>query len=241
MTQLRKDEGYFDNQTKKIQTTLNEKEKYTSELLPKIAADIHKYPKDRSFEIFNKYQDEFDKHPDIHVYGYYNDSLIFWTSGSVLVPYLTFDEDFVHPVAKMGRFSEFSGLPNVHVEKPPEVMTGSDFMNLKLSLFHCDININYSSTVSLEAILLDKPVINYIEPGMPIYDYDHYRPLVEAGAVRLVSQNPDDLAQTINGYLDNPGLDKENREKISEVYFPFKDGLSSKRSVDFLKNIIGGI
>ena len=145
----------------------------------------------------------------------------------------------VHPVAKTGRFGEFSGLADVHMEKPPEVMAVPDLINLRQSLLYCDININYSSSISLEAILLDKPVINYIEPGMPIYDYDHYRPLVEAGAVRLVSQNQDDLARAINGYLDNPGLDRENRKETAKIYFPFQDGSSSKRNVDHLETIIG--
>lgn len=144
----------------------------------------------------------------------------------------------VHPVAKSNRFKEFSQLDNVYVEKPPEVLTNHDFTNLMATLRYCDLNINYSSTLSLEAILLDKPVINYIEPNMPIYDYDHYRPLVEAGAVKLVSSNPIDLTKAINEYLNNPSLDRENRKKIADVYFPFRDGLCSKRSVDFLENII---
>lgn len=97
----KKNDDYFKEQTQKIQSTLIEKEEFTNTILPKIAEDISKYPKDKSFEIFNKYEAEFVKNPDIHVYGYHNDSLIFWTSGSVLVPYLTFDEDFVQPVAKM--------------------------------------------------------------------------------------------------------------------------------------------
>lgn len=97
----KKDDGYFKQQTQKIQNSLIEKEEFANTLIPKIAADINKYPKDKAFEIFNTYEAEFSKHPDLHVYGYYNDSLIFWTSGSVLVPYLTFDEDFVQPVAKM--------------------------------------------------------------------------------------------------------------------------------------------
>lgn len=97
----RKDDGYFKKQTQKIQSSLIEKEEFANAILPKIASDINKYPKDKAFEIFNNYETEFNKHPDVHVYGYFNDSLIFWTSGSVLVPYLTFDEDFVQPVAKM--------------------------------------------------------------------------------------------------------------------------------------------
>ncbi len=101
ISQFRKDDAYFKKQTGRIERILQEKEEYTLQLLPRIAEDIYKLPKDQSFEIFGKYQSEFEKHPDIHIYAYQNDSLIFWTSGSVLVPYLTFDEDFVQPVAKM--------------------------------------------------------------------------------------------------------------------------------------------
>jgi two-component system nitrogen regulation sensor histidine kinase NtrY len=101
LSQFKKDDGYFTNQTQKIERSLREKEEVATAILPRLAADIHKYPKEQAFEIYGKYQEELSKHPDIHVYGYYNDSLIFWTSGSVLVPYLTFDEDFIHPVAKM--------------------------------------------------------------------------------------------------------------------------------------------
>jgi two-component system nitrogen regulation sensor histidine kinase NtrY len=96
-----KNDAYFNTQTQKIQSTLREKEKFTGDILRRLAVDIDKYPKEKAFEVFNKYEAEFSKHADVHVYGYHNDSLIFWTSGSVLVPYLTFDEDFVHPVAKM--------------------------------------------------------------------------------------------------------------------------------------------
>lgn len=101
MGQLKKDDSYFTKQTHKIESILREKEKVALDLLPRIAGDINQHPKEEAFEIYTAYENELKKHPDIHIYGYFNDSLIFWTSGSVLVPYLTFDEDFVQPVAKM--------------------------------------------------------------------------------------------------------------------------------------------
>ena len=101
LSTFKKDDVYFEKQTTKIESSLKQKEDYTKSILPKIADDIRKYPKENAFQVFGKYQEQFEVQPDIHVYGYSNDSLIFWTSGSVLVPFLTFDEDFVQPVAKM--------------------------------------------------------------------------------------------------------------------------------------------
>jgi hypothetical protein len=60
---------------------------------------------------------------------------------------------------------------------------------------------------------------------------------VESGAVR-VSKTEEDLAKFINVYLKNPELDHEGREKIVRDYVEFTDGLSYKRSVDFLEEII---
>lgn len=155
------------------------------------------------------------------------------------IPYVNvFVRDHPLAVSKPGRFSKFLGLSNVHVEKPAEVMTSSDLTDLIQALRCCDININCSSSVSLEAILADKPVINYIERSKPIFDYDHYRPLVKMGAVKLIESDPVDLARAVNAYLADPGLDRPSRTRAAEIYFPFRDGLAYKRSVDFLETII---
>ena len=124
------------------------------------------------------------------------------------------------------------------MEKSNEIMSHHDLINLKYSLKYSDLNINYSSTISLEAILLDKPVINYIEPSMPIFDYDHYRPLVDSGAVKLVKRNNEAMAKAITDYLTNPSLDRTNRLNLAKLYFPSRDGLAYKRNADFVDKII---
>jgi hypothetical protein len=62
------------------------------------------------------------------------------------------------------------------------------------SLRHAAVGINVASTVSLELCMFDKPVINVAyNPPIDIspkdyrlyYQFDHYRPVVESGAVQL--------------------------------------------------------
>ena len=60
---------------------------------------------------------------------------------------------------------------------------------------HCDLNINFASTMTLDFAIRDKPVINLMfdcsDPpvfGMSMNDYieqfEHYRPVRELGAAR---------------------------------------------------------
>ena len=155
-----------------------------------------------------------------------------------LIPYVNI---FIraHPLSKRDRFGEFHGLKDLYLEQPPEIMSGDDLLNLRYSLLYSDVNINHCSTVSLEAILLDKPVINYWEPVLRVPEHDHYRPVVDSGAVRLVKDNDGDMIKAINDFLADPSLDRNKRLGLAQLLFPFRDGLSYKRSVDFLETIIG--
>lgn len=144
----------------------------------------------------------------------------------------------VHPLSIKGRFREFYGLKDLYLEQPPEIMSEADLLNLRYSLLYSDININHCSTVSLEAILLDKPVINYWEPVLRVSEHNHYQPIIDSGAVKLVKDNDDDITKTVNDFLADPSLDRDRRLNLAQIYFPFRDGLSYKRSVDFLEKII---
>lgn len=144
----------------------------------------------------------------------------------------------VHPLAAPGRFEEFRGLPDVCVEQPEKIMPDDELNNLKYTLIYSDLNVNYSSTMSLEAILFDKPVINYFEPSLKSFEINHYKPLVDAGAVKLINDSERELSAAVTDYLNNPSLDSEKRRYIADLYFPFRDGLSYKRNVDFLEKII---
>lgn len=149
----------------------------------------------------------------------------------------------IHPLDLPDNYKEFQRVPNLHIEKAGEggaegkvEMSYSDLLNLKYSLMYTDLNVNYASTISIEACIFDKPVINigYIDRFALAYDFDHYRPIVESGAVR-VAKTDEDLARFINMYLEDPALDRERRRKIVSVYVGYTDGLSYRRSVDFLE------
>lgn len=118
-------------------------------------------------------------------------------------------------------------------------MDEEDIVNLKNTLMNIDISINPFSTMSLESMIFDKPVINIglIEEYKPALYYLHYKPLLDAKAVR-VAFDKGQLVNHINSYLENPKLDSENRKKIVNDFISFTDGLSYKRSVDFLDKII---
>ncbi len=159
----------------------------------------------------------------------------------------------LHPFDTPETYKEFSLMDNVGVElagKKVATLAGErvqmdeqDFLNLKATLVHTDININYKSTISLESCLFDRPVINFTDPTRPYqrgiyYDENsYYRPLVREGAVSVVTTN-DELRQAINSCLENPSRASSNRKKVADMYLPFRDSLSYKRSVDLLEKII---
>ena len=93
---------------------------------------------------------------------------------------------------------------------------------------HCSVGINVASTVSLDLAILDKPVINiaFNPPGEAIYpndyekiyDFDHYRPIVESGAISL-AKNPGELEDQLRIYLENPKIHQIERKKLVNDFF----------------------
>ena len=122
-----------------------------------------------------------------------------------------------------------------------------DSFALVNALRHCSIGINVASTVSLELCMFDKPVINvgYNPPSVPdhelsyadYYEFDHYKPVVESGAVQ-VATSVNDMRRLIHDSLANQhdGAD-ERKDLISRMFGTSLDGSSGKRVADLLVNI----
>ena len=72
------------------------------------------------------------------------------------------------------------------------------------------------------------------------YEFNHYIHIYKSGAVRL-AKTDEALKDLINLYLADPSLDGANRKKIVLDYVIFLDGLSYKRSVDALEQIIKSV
>lgn len=117
--------------------------------------------------------------------------------------------------------------------------TPEDNRELVSSVAHADVVVNLASTITLEAALLDRPVVNLAydpRPGEDLqrlarrfYDvYDHFRTVVECGAVRLAGSDEELLAR-IRTYLEEPALDREGRRRIVELWCDPFDGRASER------------
>lgn len=150
----------------------------------------------------------------------------------------------IHPRDDYENYREFSDVHGCCVERSGKVdgcaeMDYADIINLKNSIQYSDLNINYASTISIEACVFDKPIINvgFIDRFALAYDFNHYRPIYKSGAVRL-AKTDDELASLINTYLEKPALDREARDRIVREYVGFTDGLSYKRSVEALEKIL---
>lgn len=104
------------------------------------------------------------------------------------------------------------------------IPTIEDVIDLRSVLEFSDLNINMLSTMSLDFIQFDKPVINTVfgnsENGL--YDdqrflnYIHIVNVVNSNATKIV-KNKLELIQSINNYLDNPDLDKESRKDLLQL------------------------
>lgn len=108
-------------------------------------------------------------------------------------------------------------------------------------LAHCDAGINVASTVSLELLMHQKPVLNiaFDPPGRNIrpcsyerfYRYDHYVPVVESGAVRIV-KNPLELKTAIRQAVEEkvtPRRATAGQKLLARVFGKTLDGKSACR------------
>lgn len=159
----------------------------------------------------------------------------------------------IHPLDSIDPIKKYIGLPNIHIEygssdlkidpsynKGHHVeMKEKDMVNMKQSLQYCDVCVNIASTVTIEAFVFDTPVVNISFAGVSgaILRFLHYRPIVEAGAVK-VADTMEDVGKYVKMYLADPTLDQKARKKIVDLFIKPTDGYSYKRSVDFLDTII---
>lgn len=132
-----------------------------------------------------------------------------------------------------------------HVEPwSQRVPMHDDVKDLRSLLEYADLNINMCSTMSLDFMLFDKPVINQVlgskDNGL-FYDqkflnYAHYKKVVESGAV-LLAKTENELIEMINRALKNPKeREKERKEILNlEIGKPLEG--TSQRIVETLFNL----
>jgi hypothetical protein len=152
-----------------------------------------------------------------------------------------------------GRFNDLrKRRPDILFGDPvwePEWLTPKpeDSAALVNALRHCALGINVASTISLELCMFDKPVINvgYNPPFVPVdelsyaeyYEFDHYKPVVDSGAVQ-VAWNCEQMITLIGESLLEPESRKGQRKKlIQRMFGSTLDGRSGDRVADTLAKI----
>jgi hypothetical protein len=151
----------------------------------------------------------------------------------------------VYPKDKTDRFEELKRrradilFPRVPWERTWHSPLMEDAYVLTNTLRHAALGINVASTISLELCMFDKPVINvgYNPPGLDanrfeykrFYEFDHYRPVVESGAVTVVNSDME-MRDAIVKALKDPGAASVNRSRfIKSTFGGLLDGRSSVR------------
>ena len=139
-------------------------------------------------------------------------------------------------------------FPSIPWEKNYETPLIEDIKVLVNMIKHCDVGINVASTISLELMFYDKPVINigYNPPKnyklkvdvIKYYSYDHYRPLVESGSV-VVAKRESEISDLIKESLNYPKKSSTNRLSFIRNFFDDKQlEESSKRFIDNFNQLI---
>lgn len=134
---------------------------------------------------------------------------------------------------------------NNHQEQwSQRIPTITDVKELRALLEYSDLNINMLSTMSLDFILFNKPVINTVfgNSKNKLYDdqrflnYAHIVNVVNSKATRIAMNNLD-LISSINDYLNNYDEDKEHRLNLQNLQIskPLKN--TGKRIAQTLKEL----
>lgn len=114
------------------------------------------------------------------------------------------------------------------------------------SLAHGVACLNIVSTTTLDAAILDRPVIGIRledEHNAPReilyeeYDADHYRPLVESGGLRL-ARNWSELLDLMEQAIRSPERDRAPRARMVEQECGIVDGRAAERVTDALLDCV---
>jgi len=113
---------------------------------------------------------------------------------------------------------------------------------------HADVVVNLSSTVTVDAALFDKPVVNLDfdpQPGKGQQDlikdinhkWNHFKPIAESGGVWLVNDF-NEMETAILTYIHSPTLHTENRKWIVDHVCGFSDGNCGERMATAISDFV---
>jgi len=120
----------------------------------------------------------------------------------------------------------------------------ADLNDLKSLLQYCDLCINVLSTITLDAFIFDKPVINPVFGNgnngwfddQKFLKYEHLSKLVDSDSTDIVKSHSEYL-EAINRILNNIDIKKKERKKFIELQIGGSLQGTSKRIAKFLSQL----
>ncbi len=128
-------------------------------------------------------------------------------------------------------------------------MTETDLRHLTDTLAHMSLLVCYASSISIDAAMFDKPIINInfeinpaehrnpFERPTRFYHTAHYKNAIDTGGIRLVDSR-ESLAQWLQTYLADPAIDHEARQRLVDEQAVFRDGGSGQRIGNYLLSFL---
>ncbi|MES2953243.1 MAG: hypothetical protein V4674_01660 [Patescibacteria group bacterium] len=116
-------------------------------------------------------------------------------------------------------------------------MTDDDLQHLADTLYHTRLVICYYTSLSLDAAVLEKPVINInfdIREGVvikrphPYYETTHYKKARDTGGIAVV-QTEQEFKEKLLRYYADPSLGAEERNALVRSQCTYADGKSGER------------
>ncbi len=157
------------------------------------------------------------------------------------------------PLVGKTDLGDYRPPPHVVFDKPSN---SPDFIEAHLSreadrhladsVYHCDVVVTWASTLIIDAMVFNKPVVLVGFDAGPrpfgqsitqYYGYDHQQDIIKKGGVRLV-KTPSELIDWVKRYLTDPGLDSRNRLATAHEFAGPLDGRAGKRLAEFLLKLL---
>lgn len=151
----------------------------------------------------------------------------------------------LHPDDRVGRYLKYRHAPEIILDIPERylstlgwTMNQADLRRMAALVRHADVMVNFATTVTLEAAIVDTPTLlvafSPVDPQemeryvVGLHFRMHYKDLVERDLVP-VAWDRGQLVSWINRYLDDPSLYRRERQTIVREWVEFTDGQSGRR------------
>jgi hypothetical protein len=155
-----------------------------------------------------------------------------------------------HPMEDPDFYSEYFTGGNHHFDITANQIDGLDWtpnpqdaIDLANVLYHTDVMVNIASTVTLEAAILDKAVVNVAFSLSETERFEqmvienhygaHFKHVFDAHASQVVASE-DELVEAVNTLLSDPSLMRENRRGLALATCDRLDGSGTARVAELI-------